>query len=50
MTVWGLAMPWIPSRPAFWVVGGVAMTVGGLTSALILWWQLRQWEALHARD
>jgi hypothetical protein len=41
MTAFGLAMPWIPSRPAFWVVGGVAMTVGGLTSALLLWRQLR---------
>jgi hypothetical protein len=44
----GLAMPWIPSRAAFWAVGGVALTLGGLLSTLILWRQLRQWEGAHA--
>ncbi len=47
-TATGLAMPWIHSRPAFWVATGVAMVMGGLATAAILWWQLRQWEDVHA--
>ena len=46
----GLAMPWIPSRAAFWAVGGAAITLGGLVSTLVLWRQLRQWEAAHGGD
>lgn len=50
MTVLGLAMPWISTRPVFWLVAGVAMVLGGLASTVILWRQLRQWEDLHGRD
>jgi hypothetical protein len=49
-TAVGLAMPWIPTRTAVWVVGGVAMTLGGFVSTVVMWWQLRQWEAAHVRD
>lgn len=50
LTVLGLAMPWISSRPAFWIAAGVAMASGGLASTLMLWWQLRRWEVGHVRD
>jgi hypothetical protein len=50
MTALGLAMPWIPSRPAFYGISGAAMALGGLASTAILWWQLRQWEELHGRN
>lgn len=43
----GLAMPWLDSRPAIWVGGGAAIALGGLSSAALLWWQLRQWERAH---
>jgi hypothetical protein len=46
-TALGLAMPWVPTRQVFWVVAGVAIALGGLASALILWWQVRQWEGSH---
>jgi hypothetical protein len=46
----GLAMPWVPSRTAFWVVAGAAMAAGGLVSTVVMWCQLRQWEAAHVRD
>ena len=46
-TALGLAMPWVPSRPAFWAVAGVAIALGGLVSALILWRQVRHWEDAH---
>lgn len=49
-TALGLAMPWIPSRPAFWAVCGVSMVLGGLVSTAILWRQLRRWEELHGHD
>jgi hypothetical protein len=50
ITANGMAMPWIPSRPAFWVVGGVAIALGGMVSALLMWWQLRQREDAHVGD
>lgn len=50
MTALGLAMPWIPSHPAFYGISGAAMALGGLASTAILWRQLRQWEELHGRN
>jgi hypothetical protein len=46
----GLGVPWIPSRPAFMAVCGIAIALGGLVSTAILWRQLRQWEDLHGHD
>lgn len=50
LTVVGLAMPWIPSQPAFYGITGVAMALGGLMSTAILWRQLRQWEDPHGHN
>ena len=46
-TAVGLATPWIPSRQAFEVVGGLALLLGGMASAVLMWWQLRQREDAH---
>jgi len=50
MALVALAMPWIPSRSAFTLVAGTAMAAGGFVSTLVMWYQLRQWEAAHAGD
>jgi hypothetical protein len=50
MTVSALTLPWLDSRAAFWVVGGVAMAIGGVVSSVVLWIQLRHWESMHGRD
>jgi hypothetical protein len=47
LAVLGASLPWVPSRQVFWAVAGSAMTLGGLISSALLWWQLRQWETLH---
>lgn len=45
----GIAVPWLASPAAVRVVVGAALAVGGAVSALTLWVQLRQREALHGR-
>lgn len=47
MVALGLAMPWIPTRPAFWGASGAAIFLGGLLSAVLLWWQLRKGEHVY---
>jgi len=50
LTVTAITLPWLDSRPTCWAVGGVAMTIGGVVSSVVLWIQLRHWESMHARD
>jgi hypothetical protein len=50
LTVTAIALPWLDSRTACWVVGGVAMTIGSVVSSAVMWIQLRHWESMHARD
>ena len=45
----GIAAPWLSSPAAVRAVAGAALAVGGVVSALTLWVQLQQWEALHGR-
>jgi hypothetical protein len=47
LAVLGASLPWVSSRPAFWVAAGSALTLGGLVSSVILWRQLRQWETMN---
>jgi hypothetical protein len=43
----GAAMPWIETRDAFYAVGGMAMTLGGIVSTLLIWRQVKESEGTH---